>query len=132
VPVANTLVNNGWWDPDEMPTQQDAITSGTGYDGTDEYDPLGDDHLDLPLNAPLARAVSEEGIPAAANDVQVKILKWSTENKQIQVRSKEAASVALRVVNYPAWRVEVNGKQVAPGRMDDINQMVVPVETGDS
>ena len=40
--------------------------------------------------------------------------------------------MALRVVNYPAWRVSVNGEKVAPERLDDINQMVVRVPTGTS
>ena len=45
---------------------------------------------------------------------------------------REAAHVALRVLNYPAWSVRVNGEKVVPERLDDINQMVVPVAAGDS
>ena len=71
VPLAILLIDNGWWDPDEMPTQQAAITSGTGYDGTDEYDPVGDDHLDLPLNAPLAKVLSDTSPPIPAQHADV-------------------------------------------------------------
>jgi hypothetical protein len=62
----------------------------------------------------------------------VKVLRWNTEDKEIQVRAREKASVAVRLVNYPAWYVMLNGKRITPGRMDDVNQMVIPVETGSS
>lgn len=132
VPLAITLINNGWWDPDEMPTQQAVVTNGTGFDGTDEYDPVGDDHLDLPLSAPIARVLSDISPPTPAKNAEIKILSWRTPNKEIQVTCREAAHVALRVVNYPAWRVSVNGEKVFPERLDDINQMIVPVPAGTS
>ena len=40
--------------------------------------------------------------------------------------------MALRVVNYPAWRVSVNGEKVVPERLGDVNQMVVRVGAGNS
>jgi hypothetical protein len=132
LPLAYLQVNNSWWDQDEMPTMRDALDAGNGFDGTDEYDPLGDDHLDLPLNAPLAKilpADPEESAPPKAN---LQIQHWSPEQKQIRVDTPSQARVALRLLNYPAWRVEVNGKPVEPDRMDDVNQMVVPVQAGTS
>lgn len=132
VPLANILIDNGWWDPDEMPTQQATITSGAGFEGMDEYDPVGDDHAELPVNAPLVRALSDTSPPTPARDAEVTVLRWNTESKEIQVHCREAAHVALRLLNYPAWRVSVNGETVKPERLDDINQMVVPVTVGNS
>jgi hypothetical protein len=57
----------------------------------------------------------------------VQIRRWTTEQKEIQVDTPSKARIALRLLNYPAWRVEVNGKAVQPERMDDVNQMVIPV-----
>jgi hypothetical protein len=48
------------------------------------------------------------------------------------VDARDEARVALRLLNYPAWRVEVNGKAIAPERMDDFNVVVIPVERGSS
>ncbi len=130
VPLANFLIDNGWWDPDEMPMQQDAIVSGNGYEGTDEYDPQGDDHLDLPANAPAVEVLTEASGGAPVEDAQVQILQWKTEHRKLAVRTKGRASLAVRLLNYPAWRIEVNGKRVSPERMDDINQMVIPLDAG--
>jgi hypothetical protein len=132
VPLANLFIENGWWDPDEMPTQQDAIVSGNGYDGTDEYDPVGDDHLDLPVKAPQVRVLTEASGGEPVKDAEVQVLQWNTEKKEVRVRVKDKASVAVRVLNYPAWRIDVNGKSVVPERLDDVNAMVIPVEAGES
>ena len=133
VPLAWFLARNTWWDSDEMATMHDAVTSGTGFDGTDEYDPLGDDHLDLPSDAPLTKVLgSENSDDHAAPQALVQVAKWTTENKEIRVESSEPARIALRLLNYPAWRVEVNGKAVQTERADDINQMIIPVPAGRS
>ncbi len=132
VPLASFLVENTWWDEDEMSAQRDAIDSGHGFDGTDEYDPLGDDHLDLPPNAVLALALPTEQEDSPAPQVGLQIERWTTEQKDIQVDALAPARIALRLLNYPAWRVEVNGKAVAAERRDDVNQMVIPVEAGSS
>jgi hypothetical protein len=126
------MINNGWWDADEMATQYAAITAGTGYDGTDEYDPLGDDHMDLPSNAPLAAILPADRNAGKAPDGHITIDQWKTERKQIRVRVTRDARIALRLLNYPSWRVTLNGNTVTPGRGEGINQMVIPVPTGDS
>ncbi len=132
VPLANLLIGNTWWDPDDMGIQKEAIDSGAGYDGTDEYDPVGDDHLNLPVNAPLVKVLTEASGGELVKDAEVKVLRWKTEEKEIQVSTGQKAGVAVRLVNYPAWRVKLNGKNISPGRMDDFDQMVIPVEVGSS
>ena len=132
LPLGYFLINNGWWDPDEMPTQYAAITAGTGYDGTDEYDPLGDDHMDLPTNTPVAAILPADPDAGKAPDGRITIDQWETEQKQIRVRVTRDARISLRLLNYPAWRVTLNGSAVSPGRAEGINQMIISVPTGDS
>ncbi|HXR33723.1 MAG TPA: hypothetical protein VN830_08450 [Verrucomicrobiae bacterium] len=132
VPLANFLVNNTWWDPDEIPTLQAAITDETGFDGTDEYDPLGDDHTDLPPNAPPTKILPAQPEDARVPDTHVQIQKWTTEEKALRVDSPAPARLALRLLNYPAWRVEVNGARIVPGRLDNFEQMVIPIVAGSS
>ncbi len=134
LPLGIFLVQNTWWDPDEMPTQQAAITSSTGYEGVDEYDPLGDDHLDLPKHAPLAAIVSAsaEDSDAPPPNAKIEAQLWQPETKRIVVEASVPTRVALRLLNYPAWRVTVNGRNVTPERPDDVNQMLIPVGSGKS
>jgi hypothetical protein len=134
LPLAAFQVNNAWWDGDEMPTMRDAVDSGQGFDGTDEYDPLGDDHLDLPETAPLAKLLpadsDDEDSPPPKAQVQVSL--WKPEQKEIRVNSTEPARVALRLLNYPAWRVQLNGKIISPQHLDNLEEMVIPVPQGAS
>jgi len=134
LPLGYFLTQNTWWDPDEMPTQQAAIQSGNGYEGVDEYDPLGDDHLDLPKHAPLAEIFSAESDGSAGSPIAAKfhIEIWETNNHKLFVDSSAQARVALRLLNYPAWQVTVNGKTVTPGKPDDLDQMLVPIAGGKS
>src|SRR5260370_8163595 len=39
-------------------------------------------------------------------------------------------NLALNLFNYPAWQIEVNGRQVQAGAREGTGQMLVPVEAG--
>jgi hypothetical protein len=133
-PLGYFLTQNTWWDPDEMSTQQAAIARGTGYEGVDEYDPLGDDHLDLPKLAPLAAILPEASKDSRSKppEAKIQVELWRTDNHRLFVESAVPARVALRLLNYPAWQVTVNGKAVTPEKPDDLDQMLVPIEAGRS
>ena len=115
-----------------MPTLEAAITDETGFDGTDEYDPLGDDHLDLPPDAPPTKILPASPEVTRTPESRVQIDKWTTEDKSLRVDSPVPARLALRLLNYPAWRVEVNGAPIVPGRPDKFDQMVIPIAAGSS
>ena len=133
-PLGYFLKQNTWWDPDEMSTQRAAITTGMGYEGVDEYDPLGDDHMDLPKHAQLATIFPGEATdsPAALPNTKIQIEQWDTTNHKISVDSSAPARVALRLLNYPVWQVTVNGERVAPEKPDDLELILVPVAAGKS
>jgi hypothetical protein len=40
--------------------------------------------------------------------------------------------LALRLFNYPAWRVEVNGQPVANSTRAVTGQMLIPVQAGEN
>ncbi len=126
------LVKRGWWDTQDIPALREAIEQGQGFDGTDEYDPAGDDHTNIPAKSPEAVVVDTDSIPGPNSIPNIRVDRWSPEYKEISVTSRERFYLGLRLLNYPAWRVEVNGAAVTPGSGDDFNQMIVPVPAGES
>jgi hypothetical protein len=139
------LVQHTWWDDEEFPTLRAAIDRGEGFDGTDEYDPIGDDHYNLPAKAPRAQLLRsaedvESQIPGAATKApevgterwEVAVERWTAEKKIVTVESPHPARLALRLLNYPAWRVEVNGSEIKPERAEDSGQIIIPLPLGSS
>jgi hypothetical protein len=130
--IATLLVRHTWWDPDDLPTLQEAVAKGEGLEGTDEYDPIGDDRYNLPANAPRVQVLPAADTGAMPLNANIYIDRWTAEEKEIRVKSREPILLALRLVNYPAWQVDVNGEKITPARAEDSGQMIVPVPAGES
>ena len=82
------------------------IAEGPGYEGTDEYVPVGGDAYEIDQNA---RRVVLDGDGQA----QIHVLQWEPESKSFTVLLSQPSKLALRLFNYPAWQVEVNGQITA-------------------
>jgi hypothetical protein len=130
--IAVVLVQRGWWDPQDIPALREAMAKGEGFDGTDEYDPAGDDHTNIPTKSPEAAVMDTDSMPGPNSIPKIHVDRWSPEDKEVSVSSREGFSLGLRLLNYPAWRAEVNGAAVTPERGDDFSQMIVPVPAGES
>jgi hypothetical protein len=113
-----------WWDTAaDLHEMQDIMDLGAGYEGTDEYTPQGADPSAIDKEA---REVTAEGPQHAA----IRVLQWNAESKVFTAQMSAPARLALRLFNYPAWRVEVNGRVVRTGTREGTGQMLVPVEMG--
>src|SRR5277367_3424546 len=130
--TAVVLVERGWWDTADIPALRAAIADGSGFDGTDEYDPAGDDHTNILLKSPQAMVIDSDAIPGPNSIPTIRVERWSPEYKEVAVRSREPFFLGLRLLNYPAWQAEVNGAVVTPKGGDDFNQMIVAVPAGES
>jgi hypothetical protein len=128
VACAHYLVRNSWWDTEDMPTLQSAINSGAGFEGTDEYDPAGDDHTDLPQKQ--AKAMLQDS--ASEGNAKIEVEQWDSESRAIHVVAQRPTHLMLRLVDYPAWRVTVNGKPVSVQHPEGTRQMIVPLPAGDA
>lgn len=126
------LVRRGWWDTQDIPALREAIASGSGFDGTDEYDPAGDDHTNIPAKSPEAVVVDTDSIPGPNSIPAIRVERWRPEDKEVSVSAREPFFLGLRLLNYPAWRAEVNGAGVTPRSGEDYNQMIVPMPAGES
>jgi hypothetical protein len=128
--TAAFLVQNAWWDSEDIPVLQAAMASGQGFEGTDEYDPVGDDRYNLPEKEPQVEIGPAESTAGVTPKAECRITRWTAEEKDLQVSSDKPARVAVRLLNYPVWRVEVNDVAVMPERAVEFNQMIVPVPAG--
>jgi hypothetical protein len=67
-----------------------------------------------------------EGAASAA----IHVLEWGAERRVFTAEMSGADQLALHLFDYPAWRVEVNGRVVQPGTRDGTGEMLVPVQAG--
>ncbi len=113
-----------WWDTAaDLREMQDNMYIGAGYEGTDEYTPLGADPSAIDKDA---RKVTVEG-PAHA---EIRVQRWDAEIKTFTAQLSAPDQLALRLFSYPAWKAEVNGHAVETTSLTKTGQMLVPVEAG--
>jgi hypothetical protein len=119
-----TRIQAPWWDnAGDLREMQDNMETGAGYEGTDEYAPVGADPSAIDKDA---RKVTVDGSAHAA----INVLHWDPELKVFTVQSSAADQVALRLFRYPAWKVLVNGREVETAAREGTGQMLVPVSAG--
>ena len=135
-------------DEDAVASMLSVDRAGTGFEGTDEYAPLGADNSLTPMNLPDAclSASPTTVLGAAAEDTNPP---WSpnqgtclqmfaatggkaknAEHRQIDANVPEPGYLILRLRRYPAWQIRVNGSLVQdlPQRADGL--LAVPVGQG--
>jgi len=136
--MATFLVQKAWWDSDDIPSLQEAVENDQGFEGTDEYDPLGDDRTNLPEKAPRVQILPAEESEASppwesaggASPMEIPLDRWTAEEKEFRVTSFISLRVELRVLDYPAWRVTVNGQTVRPEHTETTARMVLLLPSG--
>ena len=113
-----------WWDTYlDLFVMQDDIKIAKGYEGTDEYVPAGADPYEIDREA---RRVIWEG----SGHSFIHILKWDAESRVFLIDVDQPGNAVLRLFNYPAWSVEVNGQVSTPVTREVTGQMVIPLQPG--
>jgi hypothetical protein len=133
-------------DEDAVGAQVAAFRLGEGTQGTDEYTPVGVDNASVQQGLPLVRVLREAeadtaestagdnpewraGDPGSvAAKVDAKAL--NAEHWVVSLSTPERGYAVLRLMDYPSWRVSVDGRQILgrPLRKDGL--MAVPVMPG--
>lgn len=126
-------IQRPWWeDADDLQELRDNMVQqnttqpnagAVGYEGTDEYTPSGADSSAIDKTA---RRVIVDGPEHAG----IHVVRWDAESKEFTAEMSAPARLALHLFNYPAWKVEVNGRVVQPGTQESTGQLLVPVEAG--
>jgi hypothetical protein len=113
-----------WWDnAADLREMRDNVATGVGYEGVDEYTPIGADASAIDKEA---RRATVQGPARAA----IHVLEWGAENKFLTAEMSAPDNLKLKLFSYPAWRVEVNGQHVQTGTFENTGQMLVPVQAG--
>jgi uncharacterized membrane protein len=119
--------------------------SGTGFLGTDEYEPPGADDTLVPSGFPGSCLTSDpavvlgkgaEGVPPvwSADQHSCEATFNASQNRpehlHVQAEASHPGFLILRLRSYPAWRVTVNGRPVTALPRRDDGLMAVPVPQG--
>jgi hypothetical protein len=131
VALAGWMATNNWWDDQDAPFVADSIASGTGYQGTDEYQPLGCDRTDLPDSAQHASLIDPQTKNVITGEgTRLHIEAWGAERKQVDVDSPRPVTLVLQLIDYPAWRAKINGAPATIQPLPDTAVATLPLAAG--
>jgi hypothetical protein len=133
-------------DEDAVAAQVAGFRQGAGSEGTDEYTPMGADNTSIQQHLPLVRVLrgaqddtadsntgdNPEWRAGDAGSIAAKVdaMRRNQEHWVVRVLTPETGYAVLRLIDYPSWRVTVDGKP-APGRpVRQDGLMAVPVAAG--
>ncbi len=147
-----TVATRLFWQPcdeeDAVSAQVALFQSGTGFEGTDEYTTLGVDNSTIPQGLPQIRVLKQpdaetatssqddQGNPTYAQNseeelsAQVQVQRWQPEKKIFTITARAPGYAVLRLMDYPAWRVRVNGVSIVNRPRRDDGLLVVPISFG--
>lgn len=124
--VAGRRFQPPWWElASDVREMSESASHNTGYEGTDEYVPAGVDPYNVDRNLPLVS--DNAGAPVAIQNSTL-----GPAEKHFRVHADEPEDLTIRLFNYPAWEVTVNGRPTKTGTSEDVGLMVIPIAAGDS
>jgi 6-pyruvoyl-tetrahydropterin synthase related domain len=132
---------------DAVPAMLQDFRAGDGFQGTDEYAPVGADDSMMAENLPAACLVSDAAAVLGKTTADNPQPSWAADQKSClavlpdveaadakhwSARGSlpQAGSLVLRLRLYPAWDVRVNGQRIADLGSREDGLMVVPVQAG--
>jgi hypothetical protein len=145
--AAAAMLRDAPWDSSDISDIAASIHSQRGYEGSDEYAPVGCNRYQLPGNpddserpagvspqpAPaIAELDSDSGDVVPARRVELETQAWKSTRKVFTAVSGQSARLAPRLVNYPAWGLLVNGQQEKFDLLPETGQILVPISSGTS
>jgi hypothetical protein len=123
-----------WWDnAGDLKEMRDNMADGIGYEGVDEYTPVGADPAAIDKDARKVTVdgdIHSSGISGSDIHSSIHVLLWNAESRLFTAEMSAPGQLVLRLFRYPAWKVEVNGRVVQTGEKPGTGQMLIPVEAG--
>ena len=138
-------------DDEDNVRAQIATLHQQGFEGTDEYTAKPADNGGIQQNLPPIRVVSDPDGDEADNSIEenpdwqpdspeshpdiqpakIQIQRWQVEHMTATIQSPQSGFAILRLMDYPAWRVHVNGKSFPRPQRDD-GLLTIPIDAGTS
>jgi hypothetical protein len=145
-------IGGGWLffqpcdDEDAVVAQVAAFRLGQGTQGTDEYTPVGADNASVQQGLPLVRVLRDAeddtadstggdnadwrtGDPGSVA-AKVEARARNAEHWVVSLSTTESGYAVLRLMDYPSWRVSVDGRQIVSRPLREDGLMTVPVTAG--
>jgi hypothetical protein len=131
-----------WWDSDDATSIADWVHSGLGYDGTDEYAPLGCARYDLPGLSADSEQPPDQPVPMAAKydsasgrvvpagDLRVRVDGWAADDRVLVTSSRSPEDLVLRLLSYPAWKASIDNQPVQITAVPHTGEILVPLPAG--
>jgi hypothetical protein len=129
-----------WNGSEVLARVQSSLTEGIGYEGLREYAPKGSDISKLQPSAPFVAVTREANrqVPgkvatmgSLAGTANIRVLRWDTKAKLLEVDSPGPSDLAMRLLAYPAWKIQING-DLATARSGGAGEVLIHVPPGHS
>jgi hypothetical protein len=133
-------------DEDAVAAQLAGFRLGQGTEGTDEYTPVSVDNAAVQQHLPLVRVLraaqddTADDTPAdnpewRAGDpgsiaARVDARRSNGEHWKVSLVTPETGYAVLRLMDYPSWRVTVDGQPVSRRPLREDGLMAIPVKAG--
>jgi hypothetical protein len=144
--TAATLITDAYWDDQDVPSIAASIALRRGYEGTDEYSPIGLIRLNLPGNpddSERPAAISPNPAPrfeklepashalVLATGLSLRVDCWTAEGKAFAEQSTAPVTLALRLEDYPSWEIQSDAARISVAALPATSQIVVPLAAGE-
>lgn len=130
VAASFAIGNDAYWDTDDVTSIVHSVQAGKGYEGTDEYAPLDCDRDSLPPEGLPIALLEASGERVAPSEGEIQITRWTGERVEFQSNVSSPETLALRRLNYPAWKAKVDGREVALESAPDTGEIELEVPAG--
>jgi 6-pyruvoyl-tetrahydropterin synthase related domain len=133
-------------DEDAVAAQLAGFRQGRGTQGTDEYTPIGVDNAAVQQGLPLVRmlrAAQDDTVDSTPADnpewrpgdpggiaATVDARRPNGEHWVVRAETPEPGYAVLRLMDYPSWRVTVDGQRVGRRPVREDGLMAIPVQAG--
>jgi hypothetical protein len=140
--MAAAMAFDTWWDTDDATTIADWVHTGFGYEGTDEYAPIGAARYELPGVNPDSEQPPDRVLPLAseydpASEAIVSspgfhftVERWTAEHRILLIFTAKPTDVVLRLLSYPAWSAEIDHRAAHLGAVPGTGEILLRLPAG--